>query len=41
MRIQSVIVHFESGVTAMLVINGQVSAKTVLLDAYKAAFVAQ
>jgi CubicO group peptidase (beta-lactamase class C family) len=40
-ELNSVIVSFDSGVTAMLVINGQVSAKTVLLDAYKAAFVAQ
>ena len=40
-ELNSVIVHFDSGVTAMLVINGQTSAKTVLMDAYKAAFVAQ
>ena len=40
-ELNSVIVSFDSGVTAMLVINGQVSAKTVLMDAYKAAFVAQ
>jgi hypothetical protein len=37
-ELNSVIVNFDSGVTAMLVINGQLSAKTVLLDAYKAAF---
>jgi hypothetical protein len=37
-ELNSVIVSFDSGVTAMLVINGQVSAKTVLMDAYKAAF---
>jgi hypothetical protein len=37
-ELNSVIVSFDSGVTAMLVINGQVSEKTVLMDAYKAAF---
>ncbi len=40
-ELNSVIVHFDSGVTAMLVINGQVGAGSILLDAYKAAFVTQ
>ncbi len=40
-ELSSVIVHFDSGVTAMLVINGEVSAKNVIRDAYKAAFVSQ
>jgi hypothetical protein len=37
-ELSSVIVSFDSGVTAMLVINGQVNAGSVLMDAYKAAF---
>jgi len=40
-ELQSAIVHFENGVTAMLVINGAVDVKDVLFGAYNAAFVTQ
>jgi CubicO group peptidase (beta-lactamase class C family) len=39
-ELNSVIVHFDSGVEAMLIINGEPSAKSVLVNAYKAAFIA-